>query len=84
MFAYHLACFKFYYLSRHFAKISTDIFVVVDLSKKADALAVATLCVYQMFTLSNLAYFALLVVTNREDGFFELPIVYLCKEVGVM
>ena len=37
-----------------------------------------------MFALCNLAHFALLVMTDGEKRLLQLPVVYLCKEVGLI
>ena len=61
-----------------FAKIATDIFVIVDLSQKADALRVLAAGTHQVFALSNHTHLVLHVVANGEQRLLQLPVVDLC------
>ena len=70
--------------SRLLAEVLAEVVVVVYLAKKADALRVLALGVDEMFTLCYTAHLTLLVVPDREDGFLQLPVVDLRKEIRLV
>ena len=76
--------FQFQHFARVFAKKAADIIIIINLAKKANALAVFTFGIDKMFAFGNLSHLSLLVMTNGKYGLLQLPIVYLCKEVGLV
>ena len=69
VFANTLARFHFNHVARTFAQIAAYVFIVVYLSKEADALRVLALGIYQVLALGYGTYLVLLVMANREYGF---------------
>ena len=80
----HLTRFEFNHIAWLLTKIATDIVVVVNLAQETDALRILSFGVDQMLALSNLAHLVFHVVTNREEGLLQLPIINLSQKIGLV
>src|SRR3712207_535716 len=82
--SYLLTGLQFDHIAGIFAKVAPYVVVVIDLSKKANALRILALGIDKMLALGYLAHLILHVVPYREERFLQLPIVYLSKKVGLV
>ena len=72
MSAYALACLQFDNVALLFPQIAAQIFIVVNLAQKTDALRVLAMSTGQMLTLSYLAYLVLYVVPDGKNDLRQL------------
>ena len=84
MFADTLSGLHFNHIASFFAQISTDVIIIINLSKKADSLTILSLGINQMFLFCYLTNFIFNVMTDRENRFFQLPTLYLSQKIGLV
>ena len=84
MLSYPLARFKLDDIARLFAEVTADIIIIIDLTKETDALRVPALGIDKMLAFGNDAHLVLHIMTYREEGLAQLPVVDLSQEVGLI
>ena len=82
--AYQFARLQFEHFAGSLAEIASNVVVIIDLAEEADALRVLSLGVDEVFAFGYLPYLALLVMSDGEECLAELPVINLCKEVGLV
>ena len=81
---YALSRLKLYHFAGLLAEVAAYVVVVVYLAEEAYSLRVLALGVDEMLAFRNLAHLTLLVVSYREESLAQLPVVNLCKEIGLV
>ena len=66
------------------AEITLDVIVVINLAEEAYALRILAAGIYKMFALGNGTHLVLHIMSDGKEGFLQLPVVDLGKEVGLV
>ena len=71
------SCFKLDYVTRILAEVAAYVVVVVYLAQEANTLRILAFGINEVLAFGNLTYLTLHHTSDGEDGFFELPRLYL-------
>ena len=66
------------------AEITLDVIVVINFAEEAYALRILAAGIYKMFALGNGTHLVLHIMSDGKEGFLQLPVVDLGKEVGLV
>ena len=84
MLSHQFSGFHLYGIALPFTEVTTQIVIIIYLSKEANALRILSFRIDKMIFLCNMAHFFLIETADRKECFLQLPVVNLCEEVGLV